>query len=48
MPATNTQKGGRSAIPEVPQHTRSRRHSHRPSREVKREEPRREESRRTY
>ncbi|GMP30688.1 hypothetical protein CsSME_00005238 [Camellia sinensis var. sinensis] len=47
MPATNAQKGGRKAIPEAPQHTRSGRHSHRPSREVGREEPRQEESRRT-
>ncbi|GMP79113.1 hypothetical protein CsSME_00034782 [Camellia sinensis var. sinensis] len=48
MPATNTQKGGRKTIPEVPQHTRSGRHSHRPSREVGREKPRQEESRRTH
>ncbi|GMP99663.1 hypothetical protein CsSME_00047052 [Camellia sinensis var. sinensis] len=48
MPATNTQKRGRRTIPEVPQHTRSGRHSHRPSREGGQEEPRREESRRTY
>ncbi|GMP36921.1 hypothetical protein CsSME_00008857 [Camellia sinensis var. sinensis] len=48
MPATNTQKGGRKTIPEVPQHTRSGRHSHRPSRKVRREKPRQEESRRTH
>ena len=48
MPATNTQNGGRRTIPEVPQHTRSGRHSHRPSREVGREEPRQEESQRTH
>ncbi|KAF5931745.1 hypothetical protein HYC85_027916 [Camellia sinensis] len=48
MPAINTQKGGRKAIPEAPQHTRSERHSHRPSREVGREEPMQEESRRTH
>ena len=48
MPAANAQKKGQKEIPEAPQHTRSGRHSHRPSREVGREEPRREESRRTH
>ena len=47
MPAANAQKQGQKAIPEAPQHNGSERHSHRPSREVGRREPRREESRRT-
>ncbi|KAI7998828.1 Protein DEK [Camellia lanceoleosa] len=38
MPAANAQKKGQKEILEAPQHTRSGRHSHRPSREVSREE----------
>ncbi|KAL7207636.1 hypothetical protein ACSBR1_029562 [Camellia fascicularis] len=48
IPAADAQKGGQKIIPITPQHTRSERHSHRPSREVGRGESRREESRRTY
>ncbi|KAL7195505.1 hypothetical protein ACSBR1_035685 [Camellia fascicularis] len=40
IPSTNTKKGRRKTIPEAPQHTRSGRRSHPPSREVEREEPR--------
>ncbi|KAL7214810.1 hypothetical protein ACSBR1_027068 [Camellia fascicularis] len=48
IPAANAQKGGQKTIPVAPQHARSERHSHWPSREVGRGEPRREESRRTH
>ncbi|KAL7182810.1 hypothetical protein ACSBR1_041478 [Camellia fascicularis] len=48
IPAANTQRGGQKTIPVAPQHTRSERHSHRLSREVRRGESRREESRKTY
>ncbi|KAL7166950.1 hypothetical protein ACSBR2_037584 [Camellia fascicularis] len=44
MPVANAQEKGQKAIPEAPQQARSERHSHRPSREVGRREPGREES----
>ena len=46
--AANDQKGRKKTIPLAPSHTRSERHSHRPSREVGRGESRREGSRRTH
>ncbi|KAL7180401.1 hypothetical protein ACSBR1_043574 [Camellia fascicularis] len=48
IPAANAQKGGQKTIPVAPQHTRSKKHSHRPSREVGRGESRKEESQRTH
>ncbi|KAL7239634.1 hypothetical protein ACSBR2_005516 [Camellia fascicularis] len=44
----DAQKWGQKVVPTVPQHTRTKEHSHRPSREVRRRESIKEDSRRTH
>ncbi|KAL7183187.1 hypothetical protein ACSBR1_041796 [Camellia fascicularis] len=44
----NAQKGGQKTVLVAPQHTRTKEHSHRPSREVGRRESMKEDSRRTH
>ncbi|KAL7220303.1 hypothetical protein ACSBR2_013218 [Camellia fascicularis] len=44
----NAQKEGQKTVPVAPQHTRTKEHSHRPSREVGRGESAKGDSRRTH